>query len=289
MKNKAILFILPTIILLVVFAYYPFFAAIYYSFTDWDGITTPEFIWFQNFKTLLTDKDFIKSFIVIIILMISGIIKVLTIPLLVAKMIFEIKNEKLAYSFRVFFVVPMVVPGVVGLLIWSSFFSGEGGLITQFLEVIGLDSLKHSWLGDVQTALGSLIFMGFPWVNAFAMLIFLSGYMNISNDIIDAAKVDGASGWKRFFFIELPLLRGQIKLMVVLTIIGTLQEFQTQMILTDGGPGTSTLVPGLHMYHFAFKYQQLGYASAMAVVLFFLMLGLTYINMKYIRSSPELQ
>jgi raffinose/stachyose/melibiose transport system permease protein len=132
-----------------------------------------------------------------------------------------------------------------------------------------------------------LMFMGFPWVGGFGLLIYYAGLQNISSDVFDSARIDGATGWTRFRFVDLPLLLGQIKLLVVLGFIGGLQGFQTQLLLTNGGPGYSTMVPGMHLYQNAITFDRMGYACAIGVALFVVILAITYINMKYIRSSAE--
>jgi ABC-type sugar transport system permease subunit len=107
--------------------------------------------------------------------------------------------------------------------------------------------------------------------------------------VIESASLDGATGWKRFRHFDLPLLMGQIKLMVVFSVIGSLQGFQTQLVLSGGGPGYSTMVPGLHMYQNAMEFDRMGYACAIGTVLFVLILALTYINLRYLKSSTEFE
>ncbi|MBC7320264.1 sugar ABC transporter permease, partial [bacterium] len=147
----------------------------------------------------------------------------------------------------------------------------------------------HSWLGEPGTALWAIIFMGIPWVGAFPFLIYYGGLISIPSELFDAAKVDGANTFQRFFRIDLPLLLGQIKLLIVLTYIGTMQDFTTIFIMTGGGPASSTYVPALQLYYSAMRFNKFGYASAIATVLFIVLLIGTIINMKYIRSSVEYQ
>jgi len=287
MARTAFVFLLPTLLLLCVFSYYPFFSALYHSLFRWDGMGINEFIGFENFRNLFSDRELWIAARNVGIMLIFNILKVLTAPLLVAELLFSLRNARTAYIYRVLFVLPMVVPGVVGILIWSSFYGAETGLINKLLDLLHLSNLKHAWLGDPRTALGAIIFMGFPWVGALPMLIYLAGLLNIPKSVMEAALVDGASFWHRFIHIDLPLLAGQIKLVLILTVIGTIQSFEVQMIMTDGGPGNATLVPGLHMYHHAFRYSNLGYASAIAVVMFLVMFTLTYLNMRYLKGKVE--
>ena len=208
-------------------------------------------------------------------------------PLLVAEMIFALRSQRAQYFYRVMFVVPMVVPGIVLLLIWGFFYDDNLGLLNHALVALGLGHYRQSWLGDANLALYSLIFMGFPWVGGFPLLIYYAGLQNISTDVLDSARIDGALGLNRFRHIDLPLLMGQIKLLLVLGFIGGLQGFQTQLLLTNGGPAYTTMVPGLHLYQNAIQFDRMGYACALGVMLFLAILGITYLNLKYLRSGQE--
>jgi ABC-type sugar transport system permease subunit len=133
------------------------------------------------------------------------------------------------------------------------------------------------------------MFIGFPWVSGVAVLIYLAALNNIGEDILDAAKLDGAMGFTRVRTVDFPLVLGQVKLLSVLAIIGSLQGYAMQLVLTKGGPGYATEVPGLVMYQEAFSYQRLGYACSIGLVLFLVILALTYLNLRYVRSSVEYQ
>jgi ABC-type sugar transport system permease subunit len=173
------------------------------------------------------------------------------------------------------------------LLIWRFIYNPSIGLLNQFLTVVGLESLTQNWLGDPRFSLLSVAFIGFPWAGGFPFLIYLAGLQNITSDIFDASTVDGATGIKRFFYVELPLILGQVKLLVMLTIITVIQSYQNYLILTQGGPGLSSMVPGLHMYYTAFRYQKFGYGSAIGVILFAIIFILTVINKKYFQGGVE--
>ena len=130
-------------------------------------------------------------------------------------------------------------------------------------------------------------FVGFPFVAGLNLLIYLAGLDNIPGEVIDAALLDGATGWRRFWRIDVPFITGQIKLIVILTMITQIQGFQTIILLTQGGPGYSTTVPGWVMYQNAFQFGRMGYASAIGVAMFIVMLIMTAINMRFLRSSVE--
>ncbi len=283
-KNFPIyLFLLPTFILVIIFSYYPIISAVYHAFTEWDGVNV-RFNGFENFLSMIKDDAFIASLLNVIKLTLFSEIVALTLPLLSAVIIFHLIGERIKYFFRVLFVVPMVVPYMVILLIWRFIYDPLDGLLNRLIMSFGITNTPV-WLGDPKTALLSIMLIGFPWVAGFNLLIYLAGLDNISPDLFDAAAIDGALGLKRFFYIELPSLLGQIKLIVIMTLITQLQAFQAPLILTNGGPGFSTMVPGLVIYQNAFHFNRMGYASAIGLVLSIFILILTIINMRYISTE----
>ena len=126
------------------------------------------------------------------------------------------------------------------------------------LNVISLSHLTRAWLGDPKTALGSVIAIGFPWIQGTSMLIFLAGFLAIEESIWDSVLLEGVKPIRRLFTIDIPLILGQLKLNIILIIIQLMQDFVGVMILTDGGPGTATMVPGLLLYKNAFSYAKNG-------------------------------
>lgn len=286
-KNRnCYLLLLPTFILLFVFEYYPAFSAIYHSFFDWDGFTMPRYVGLGNFTQLIfKDPVMAVSAKNITILTLFRVLIAITVPLIGAELIFGILNIRMAYIYRTLFVIPMVVPSMVNLLVWKFVYNPQYGLLNQFLNVIGLSNISRAWLGDFSTALYAILFVGFPWISSLWFLIFLAGLQNISSDIFDAAKIDGVTGLKRIRYIDIPLVLGQIKLVLILSTINALQGYVGIMVLTNGGPGNSTMVPGLYLYNNAFYFNKMGYACSIGMLLFSVLLILTYINWKYIRSS----
>jgi len=287
-KRNYYLLLLPTFILLFIFEYYPAFSAVYHSFFDWDGFTLPRYVGIENFIQLFL-KDPVMSISAknITILTIFRVLIAITIPLAAAELVFNIFNVRLAYIYRALFVIPMVVPSMVNLLVWKFVYNPQYGLLNQFLKIVGLSSLCRAWLGDFSTALYAILFLGFPWISSLWFLIFLAGLQNISSDIFDAAKIDGVTGFNRIRFIDVPLIVGQIKLILILSIINALQGYVGIMVLTNGGPGNSTMVPGLYLYNNAFYFNKMGYACSIGVILFSILLLLTYINLKYIKTTEE--
>ena len=275
------LLLLPTIGGMILFQYYPALRAFWGSFQSWDG-RRAHYIGFYNYTYFFSDPRLLQSWVNIFLLLIFNVLS-LAAPLLVAYLIYRLPNNSHRYLYRVLVVLPVIVPGFVFIVLWRWLFSVDGG-INVILRVIGIDS-HIVWLGRADTALGSLMFMGFPWVDSFTVLILLAGFIAIPHEIIDAALVDGATGWRRFRNIELPQISGQMKVLIILTFIGTVQDFGRPLFMTKGGPGWATMVPGLRMYYSFTQESQYGYASAVGVVLFVIILILTLINQRLIRGS----
>lgn len=131
------------------------------------------------------------------------------------------------------------------------------------------------------------MFVGFPFVYGVNLLIYYAGLMNIPQSLHDAARVDGAGSVKTFLRVDIPMVTGQFKLLLILGIINGLQMFQNILVLTRGGPGFETMVPGMYMFRFAFAFNRMGYACAIGLVLFVLIFAITLLNAKLIRSSAE--
>lgn len=210
----------------------------------------------------------------------------LTLPLLVALLIFRLRARRPAYWYRTLLVLPLVVPSIVTYLVWRWFYSYEG-LANILLRWLGRPDAARAWLGEPDLALYGLMFVGFPWAGGLAMLIYLAGLQQIPSETIEAAVVDGVGTWSRFRHIELPLILGQVRLLLVLNLIGSLQQFTLPLVMTSGGPGWATMVPGLRMYHVATGEYRYGYASAIGVALFVVILMLTYLNQRYLRASTD--
>lgn len=282
------LFLLPTFTLLIAFSYYPPISAVYHSFTRWDGVVIDQYIGFANYHELFTMDPFLwASMRNMFILLFANIIKSVVPPFVCAELIHNLRNARARYAFRLAFIIPIVAPIMVGILLWRFIYNGETGALNEFLRLIGMAQMAQPWLGHSKTALGSLIFMGFPWISGIGLLIILAGLQNIPESIYEAAAIEGISPWKRVFYIDAPLVMGQIKLLTTLAIIGSIRGYEVVLVMTSGGPGFSTYVPGFHMYRQAFSYNRYGYACAIGMVLFVLILLFTWINNKFLKSDVE--
>jgi raffinose/stachyose/melibiose transport system permease protein len=278
--------LVPTLTLLLIFNYYPAFMGLYRSFFEWDVGLEAKFVGLENFRQLLVeDEVFLQSLANVGLLTIWHVISGVTIPFFVAELIFNIRNQMSQYVYRILMILPAVVPGIVTLLLWRFIYDGTHGLLNDILAAIGLGSMQQPWLGNPDTALYAVMFMGFPWVGGVTVLIYLAGLQNISHEIFDSAQIDGCSGLRRLRSIDVPLISSQFKLIVILTIIGSLRSWIDVFVMTRGGPGTASMVPGLWMYNNAFVWGKMGYASAIGMILFILIFIFTLINNKYIKTE----
>ncbi len=224
----------------------------------------------------------------------------LTMPLIVAKLIFSLTREPSRYFYRVVFLVPIVVPGVAMQLIWAGMIYNDAGMINEFLRAahdwvqlrgidIDLEGLTRGWLADPRTALFAVAFVGFPWVGGIDVLIYYAGLSGIPTSVNEAALIEGCTGLRKFFLIDIPMVMSQLKLIMVISLIMGIQMFEGLFIMTRGGPGFRTMVPALWMYFNAFSFQRMGYGCAIGVFLFALIFGCTVLTFRYVRSTEELE
>lgn len=274
---SAYLMILPTFLFIGYFAYYPAYRALTGGFTDWDGFNQPTWIGLENFRRAMDDFVLETAIKNNLILAFFEILLAIVPAFIVAALIFHLASDRAKYIFRSIFVIPIIVPGIVTILLWRYFYEGDG-LINTILGMVGLEHLQHFWIGSPDTALYSLAVMGFPWISAFNMLIFYAGLQNISTEVIEAAELDGASGWRRLFTIEIPMVNSQFKLLFILAIINAGQNIVTPLVMTQGGPGYSTYTVSFYMYEIAVEYGEFGYSMAIALMLFIVILTLTAIG-----------
>lgn len=283
-RAAAVIFLLPTLILIAIFSYYPAIRAGATAFTHWDGFNPPEWVGLQNFVDVFADPAFRRSVVNVTIWTVLGVPLAIIPSFVVAELIYRLRSDRAQYFWRAVFVAPIILPPVVVILIWQFLF-GLDGPINVVLRSIGLGEYTRYWIGDPKFALASLIVLGFPWVRAFSVLIFYAGLKAIPSEVLEAAAMDGAGRWRQLIHIELPLTFGQWKLLLVLSIIGITQDLLAPLLLTGGGPGNATLTPVLYMYQRAITYGQYGFGMAVGTLLFIAVLVLSILNVRFLRTS----
>ncbi len=280
------LLIAVPLLLVFVVSYYPIYHVFIHMFYRWNGDTVEEFIGLGNILRVMQDTTLLNSFGVVLIFVIANVVKMI-LPIIAAVVLHHVINDRMGYLYRVLFVIPMIIPGMVGILIWKYFYEPNNGVLNGILRSMGFLSPTDSiqWLSDERLILPSLIFMGFPWVGAFGVLIYLAGLQSIPEDVYEAAEVDGAGPFRIFFQIELPLIMTQIRINLVLMTISTLQAWEHIYLFVgiSGGPNGVATVPGLRIFRDAFSEGLFGYGCAIGFVIFMVTLALTYVNNRFVK------
>ena len=277
------LFISPWILGMVLFALGPILASFGLAFTRWNLFTEPEYVGWANFQKLAHDPLFYKSVFNTIYYTIFAVPLGLVLALGLAMLV----NHRLrgVNFFRTAFFLPNVVAGIAMLLLWKWLFDPNFGLINLFLDWTGLMAVfewiglgRPQWISSRAGAMPGMIFMSI-WGLGGSMMIFLAGLQNIPRELIEAAELDGAGPWKRFRYVTLPLLTPTIFFLMMVGVIASLQIFNQAYVMTQGGPAHATLFYVLYLFQTAFERFQMGYACAMALVLFIITLIVSLIQL----------
>ena len=268
-KSKAAitLGILPAFIFYVVFAIYPILQSFYYSVMDWNGFNEMTFVGLDNFKKLFADPLFwnsVKNNLYVVLVSVLGQVPIaLFFALLLNR---KLKGAKL---FRTIGFLPVVLSTVVISLTWSLIYNSRNGLINEFLGSIGLESLAQNWLGDTKWTMASVLVVVVWQFIGLYLIIFLAALQNVPNEVLEAAKIDGASEWATTWKITIPMIWDTILVAIILCIAGSLKTFDLIYVMTHGGPAHSTDVMALYMFNETFTKLQYGYGSAVSVFIFF--------------------
>jgi multiple sugar transport system permease protein len=269
------LFIAPMVLGLLLFYIGPMIASFYFSFTEYDMLSTAQWVGFDNYQTLMDDAKFWKSLRVTAVY--SGISVPLVLLLALAMALLLNQRFKGVAIFRGIYYLPTVMSGVAVATLWRWIFNSDFGILNLMLEKIGIRG--PMWLTTETWAMPALILTSL-WTAGGSMLIFLAGLQGIPADLYEAAEIDGAGAWNRFRNITLPLISHVTFFNLVLGIIGALQVFTEAFVLTKGGPNDSTLLLSVYLYRNAFQFLKMGYASAIAWVMFLIVMALTLIVFK---------
>lgn len=252
----------------------PMIASIILSFAKWNIITPPKWVGLANYKELLKDPLFWKSLTVTSIFVFGSVGLKLFASLLVAMLLNQ--KVKVIGLFRTIFYLPTVLPIVASSMLWMWILFPQG-LLNFFVTRLGLP--PQNWLTNENLALPSLILMSL-WGFGRSMIIFLAGLQGIPQYLYEAAHIDGAGPWSRFWHVTVPMLSPVIFFNLVMGIIGSFQIFTPGYLITDGGPHNATLFYVLYLFRNAFEYFNMGYASALAWVLFFIIMAFTLLIVK---------
>lgn len=266
------LFILPAVLGVIIWLAGPMIYSVWLSMTDWDLIRPARFVGGQNFVRMVNDPLFYKSLVVTVYYTAFHVPLTLILAFAVA-LLLNTKTRGIAL-FRTLYYLPTIVPAVANAVLWVWIFNSEFGLLNLLLRAVGLP--KILWLQDPQTAMPALIIMSL-WTLGGTMIIFLAGLNGISEQLYEAAEIDGAGSWARFWRITIPLMTPVIFFNLILQIIGSFQVFTAGYLITRGGPNYATNFYVLYLFDNAFSWFNMGYAAALAWVLFVIVLVLSLI------------
>lgn len=289
------LFVLPTLLAIGLFIYYPATSGVFHSFYRWNGANIAEPVGMDNYKDLLFSSEFWRSFRNAFLFGFWNVVKMIP-PLFVAVAIHRCKSDRLQFLYRALFVIPMVIPPLIVALIWRNFIlEATSGYLNVLIHTFNLKPLLNllaplcgwgdvfarpepaAWLGDTNLIFTSIVIWGFPWINSLAVLTHLAKLQSIPKDVYEAGDIDGVSWWTKFTRIELPLITGSIYIMLVFVIIGTITDAGMVLALTggfEGGPSGRVDVPALFMLRKAFMDQKMGYACAVGIILMVIVMSL---------------
>jgi ABC-type sugar transport system permease subunit len=274
-------FVAPAVLLILVFMVVPIFEALSLATYEWNGVRPREYVGMENFVELLDDRFFLGALKHTVLFSILATVGTVGLGLLLAVAISRQVPGSLI--FRVLFYLPVMVPITVVGALWVRILEPNFGMLNTFLRGVGLDALAASWLGDANVALYVLIGVTIWQYAGFPMIVLLAAIENISEEIHEAATLDGVAEGQRLRHITLPLIRPVLISISVLQVIFSLKVFDLVWVMTRGGPGQSTDVLGTFLFDEAFFKRKYGYASAVAVAMFLIIFTITYIYQRIVR------
>lgn len=264
------LFLVPGLAVFGAAVLLPMVLTVGYSFTEWDGFGPMTFVGLDNYTRAVGDELFRDSFLHVVIYVAATIVLEVGVGLLLAGVI---TMRRAGMWFRVAIFVPVMLPLVVVAVLWSFVYNPDFGLINGALEALGLEDFQRIWLGDPATALLAISVVS-GWVFAgFYMVIFYAAFRQIPAEIEEAAKLDGAGEWALFRHVKVPMIRGAIGVAILLCVTGGFQGFDLFFVLTNGGPYGATEIPTTLLVKTVFRAGDVGYGSAMAVLLTVIVVG----------------
>jgi multiple sugar transport system permease protein len=265
-KYAGYVFVAPWFFGFLAFTLFPMMMSLYISFTNYDMLSSPVWVGIQNYKDIfLNDELFRESVRVTLVYVLLHVPLRLLFSLAVAVLLFKTGSRIVAF-YRAVFYIPSIIGGSVAIAVmWRQIF-GSGGAINAILLKLGLIDRTIGWLGNPDTALGTLVILA-VWQFGSPMLIFLAGLKQIPESYYEAAAIDGAGAWRKFIMITLPLLTPVIFFNVLMQIIRGFMCFTEAYVVTNGGPFNKTLFYVLYLFQKSFSYYQMGYGCALAWIL----------------------
>ncbi len=268
-KATPYLFMLPALIIYLSVIIFPVFYSLSISFKSGTGIGNMKFVGLQNYSQLIKDKVFWMSFQHTIVWIVLTVVLTTTVSLALAVLL----NQKFAGRtfFRAFFYFPSVISAIAVAIIWRWIYNPQIGFINQFAKALGLD-FTQTWISTPKTALIALFVAALWQAIGQPMILFLAGLGGISSDVLEAASIDGANAVQKFFRITVPLMKDTFIMVISTLLIAAMKVYDIVKGLTDGGPNNATQVLASYMYNQVFQYNNVGYGTAIAIVMVLMML-----------------
>jgi len=283
MSNKLAisLYVLPALLLILILIYIPIVQTGYYGLMDWNGIGKMKFIGLENYKNLIHDKMFWQSTWHSLLLGIFSTISLIGYLILSLILASKIKG---ANFLRKIYLIPMLLSSVAIAQLWAKIFDPSNGMINRLLMAFGVEN-PPLWLADSNIVLYAL-FIPIVWQYAgFYIIIFYAALKNVPEELIEAAKIDGATAFQIAYKIKVPLIASVIKVMVILAIVGSLKYFDLIFVLTGGGPNHASEVMASYMYTEAFTKYNFGYGSAIGFGLLVICMLMTWLIQKLLSTK----
>lgn len=284
-----VVFIGPAVAMVALLMVVPITYGLWMSFTNYN-ISRPasnlRFVGFSNYADVVRDPYFLSTVQWTLIFSAAAVLLSVSIGLLLALMLNGKMAKRSSDTFKIFFILPMMIAPVVAASIWYIIYAPIYGVFNAFLSTMNLPAV--SWFGEVVPARLSIILVEVWMSTPFCMLVLLAALKGISQDMYEAADIEGAGAFYTFFKITLPMIRNFISLVVSIRIMDSLRVFDTVYNLTKGGPDISTETMGTFIYRTAFKYFDIGHGSAGAFLLFLFIAAVTALNMRLSRKDPDL-
>ena len=276
------LFILPSMIGFITFYAVPAVRGLLISFTDWDLLTPANPVGLANYQRLITDGDFWRSLLVTLGYVVINISIQTVLAILIAVLMDRVAKSIVV---RGILILPYLLSNVVVGLLWLWMLDPTLGIVNAFLTSIGIG--RQPFLGAPSQALASIAGINIWRHMGYTALLVFAGLQTIPKDVYEAASIDGASEWRAFWSITLPLLRPVMVFVLVITIIGSFQVFDTIAVTTSGGPANATRVIVWYIVEFAFDRFNMGYATTISVALFVILAVVTFIQMRLLRAGES--
>ena len=276
--------VLPAVILLCVFVYYPIVENIRLSFYSWSAFSPRAgFVGLDNYRTAFTDAVFQRALVNNVLYAVISIVFQVGGSLVLAAVLEEAVHQRLRGILRTIYFIPATISITVAGILFSFVYNPQIGLVNRALHLVGLGAQEHDWLGNPHTSIFAVIAMS-QWQSiGYTAVLFVVAIQRIPREIYEAARVDRAGPLRTFFSVTIPLLREMTTLVTILTLSGAFLVFNEVMVMTGGGPSNSSQVLGTWLYQNAFLQDDMGYAAAIATVIFVITFAISAAQILYTR------